>query len=116
MEVGKQPLPNRGGVVAGGMLILLGLMLTLLNIDIVQWSIMRHAWPFIPIGIGLTKLLQPPKPGRRREGALVLFGGVWLLLNDLKVLQYRESWPLLLIGWGISIAWDALAVREWKAE
>jgi drug/metabolite transporter (DMT)-like permease len=116
MEGGKRWLPNWGGVVAGTMLILFGVMLTLRNIDIVQWSIMRHFWPFIPIGIGLTKLLQPPRHGRRREGALVLFGGVWLLLNDLQVLRYRESWPLLLIGWGIAIAWDAVAARERKAE
>ena len=99
---------NPGGIVIGVMLILLGGLLTLHNVDIVQWSIARHFWPFIPIGIGVTKLLQPV--GRnRREGAFILFVGVWLLLNDFRVLRYRDSWPLLLVGWGASIAWDAIA-------
>jgi hypothetical protein len=115
MEGGKQLVPNWGGVVTGTMLILFGALMTLHNIDIVQWSITRHFWPFIPIGIGVTKMLAPARHGRR-EGIFLLFGGVWLLLNDLRILRYRESWPLLLTGWGISIAWDALAARERKAE
>jgi hypothetical protein len=65
-------------------------------------------WPFIPIGIGVAKLLQPG-PKSRREGAFILFVGVWLLLNASNVWRYRESWPILLVGWGISIAWGAIA-------
>jgi hypothetical protein len=50
------------------------------------------------------------------ERALFLFGGVWLLLNDLQVLRYRGSWPLLLVGFGSKIAWDALAGPAPKVE
>jgi LiaI-LiaF-like transmembrane region len=115
MGVGSRRSPHWAGVVWGILLILLGLLLTLHNIDIIRWSVARHFWPFIPIAIGLAKLLQPARRGRR-EGGLVLFGGVWLLLNNLGVLRYRDSWPLLLIGWGIAMGWDAIAGPETKAE
>jgi hypothetical protein len=34
--------------------------------------------------------------------------GGWLLLNEMRVLRIRDSWPLLLVALGIHTMWKAI--------
>jgi hypothetical protein len=68
-------------------------------------------WPLIVIAVALAKLAQPtttaPRP--HRSGAGLLFIGLWGLANEMHLggLDYRTSWPILVIGAGVSIVWQA---------
>jgi hypothetical protein len=107
MEDIRRRRPNWSTIVVGLLLMLFGVTLILRNTGIIEWAALKHFWPFIPIGIGVVKLLQPVAK-KRREGAFILFVGVWLLLNASNVLRHRDSWPILLVGWGIGITWNAI--------
>jgi LiaF transmembrane domain len=102
---------NSGGIVFGLMLILLGAVLILRNVGLVPptsrglgWLTL---WALLFISLGLVKLFTAG-PHNRREGVGQLFVGSWLLLNQFQVLNYRDSWPILLIGIGIGIIWSAI--------
>jgi hypothetical protein len=102
---------SSGGIVFGLMLILLGVVLILRNVGLVPTTSvgiwLLTVWALLFISLGLVKLFTP-SPRIRREGVGQLFIGSWLLLNQLQVLKYRDSWPILLIGIGIGIIWAAL--------
>ena len=34
--------------------------------------------------------------------------GVWLLLSEMRVLPFRDSWPLILVALGVHTMWKAL--------
>jgi hypothetical protein len=38
----------------------------------------------------------------------LIFIGVWLLLNEMRVLRFRDSWPLILVALGVHTMWKAL--------
>lgn len=100
--------PDQGGIAFGLMLVLLGVMLVLSNTGVLQSAMMRPFWSLIPIGFGIVKMFEQSSKSLR-EGSLVLFGGIWLLLNDAHVFWYRDSWPLLIVAWGAGLTWDSLA-------
>jgi hypothetical protein len=109
---------NRGGIVLGVWLILLGVVLVLHTTGIAPWP---HGglwwltiWALILITLGISRLLAPTV--RRRDSFGFLFVGSWLLLNQLHVLRYRDSWPIVLVGIGIGLVWSALARRPAKSE
>jgi hypothetical protein len=93
------------------MLILLGVVLILRNVGLVAptaggvWWL--TLWGLLFISLGLVKLFSPG-PRNRREGVGQLFIGSWLLLNQFRIWNYRDSWPILLVGIGIGIIWSAL--------
>jgi hypothetical protein len=64
-------------------------------------------WPVAVICVGLVKLATQ-RDGERLDGGWWLFFGVLLLLDQLRVLRFRESWPLILVALGISMAWHAV--------
>jgi hypothetical protein len=100
-----------GGIVFGLMLILLGVVLILRNVGLVPTTSagvwLLTLWALLFISLGLVKLFTSSR-SNRREGVGQLFIGSWLLLNQLQVLRYRDSWPILLVGIGIGIVWSAL--------
>ena len=108
---------SRRGLTFGLMLMLLGIALVLDNTGLVhlppggRWL---SWWSLLFISLGVAKLITPRWNGRR-EGVGLLFFGSWLLLNQLHVLG-RDSWPILRVGIGTSIVWNALvgppAARE----
>ena len=98
------------GIVIGLMIMLFGIVLFLARMGVVEWRGEWGAWhvgPFVLIGIGLTKLLKPRRDGHR--GGFLVFLGVWLLLNQLSLLRFRDSWPLILVALGIGMTWNVLA-------
>jgi len=41
-----------------------------------------------------------------------VFFGVLMLLDEMQVLRFRDSWPLLLVAIGISMVWKDVVQRR----
>ncbi|HTO74697.1 MAG TPA: DUF5668 domain-containing protein [Thermoanaerobaculia bacterium] len=102
-----------GRFVAGGILILLGVLFLLDNLDVVDAREILRFWPVILIVLGLTRLLAPRRPEQLTGGVVLLFLGSVFLLRALHVswFRLRSVWPLLLVLLGATLIWQAIRGR-----
>jgi hypothetical protein len=112
-RVERHPKPGKGQVVAGIILMIVGLSLLVDRLDL-DVRLSGHFWPFILIVMGVARLTDGGAAcdGQRhtRSGAWLLYLGLWGLVTEFHLfgLDYRTSWPLLVIGAGAGIVWRAL--------
>lgn len=107
-----------GGLVAG--LILIGLGLLFLGEEL-RWLEAEAAWRFWPlvlVALGIAKLARASGADQRKGGLVLVMIGGWLLVNTFELfdLDWGTSWPLLLIGFGLIWTWEALAGRRSEEE
>jgi hypothetical protein len=96
----------------GLVIIAFGLLLLADRYERLDFTFSGEFWPFILIALGVGRLLQAPDPavGRvHRSGWGLLAVGLWALAVELNLwgLRYDNAWPLLLIGFGLSLVWRA---------
>jgi hypothetical protein len=111
MNYHDKPNPGWAGIVVGLMIVGLGVVLLLDQTGMFGWRGGWNLWPLLVIGLGLARFIQP-RPDGSREGGWLIFIGVWLLLNEMNVLRYRESWPLFLVAAGVHTMWKAVVRRK----
>lgn len=104
--------PGKGNIVVGVMLVLVGLAIALDRAGVIQWSGMWSMWPLILGGIGLARFISTPA-GEPREGLIFMTGAAWLLASDAGWMAIEDSWPLLVIGVGLIIAFNGGRRRRW---
>ncbi len=95
--------------------LLLGLGTTLLIdnfIEVVYISAqdVEHLWPLVLILIGVGKMTGTI--GRREGGFGLFLLGSWLLLNTMSAWAYRETWPVLILFWGLELVLDSFRRRQ----
>jgi hypothetical protein len=107
MEQEKRHSYGHFGV--GLFLLIAGVALMLDKFDIFNAGEIWHYWPIIIIAVGLGKLLDARETWEYRKAFTTLFFGSWLFISELHLygLGYHNSWPILLIGMGISILWKS---------
>jgi hypothetical protein len=93
----------------GIFLLIAGIVLMLDKFDIFYVDHVWHYWPIIILAIGLGKLLDAQFAWEYRKACWTLFIGGWFLTSELHIfgLEYHNSWPILLIGMGISMLWKS---------
>jgi hypothetical protein len=97
-----------GSIVAGAILIVVGLIFLGGRIDLpFGWSLGR-LWPVILLTLGAIALIRPGEQGSRGSGVWLLFVGGIFLLNNYGVVSIRDSWPLFIVAGGVSIVAKAL--------
>ncbi len=99
--------PTRRRVVVGVLFIVFGIVLTLGELGYGYFEAW-HWWPLIIIGLGLARLVEAGDWHRRRSAMWLVVIGTWLGISEWTVLDYHRSWPLLLVGVGAMMAWDAV--------
>ena len=104
---------SHSGLVPGIILVAIGALFFLHNLQIVYIRDWVRFWPAILIAVGIVKLVDSPfAGGRTAGGVLVAVGGVLLAqtLGYLDGLQIHDLWPLILIGIGLMMlfqrSWD----------
>ncbi|MGH9139575.1 MAG: LiaF transmembrane domain-containing protein [Vicinamibacterales bacterium] len=103
-----QTTRNAGGGVIGLVIMLIGITLLLDRAGIVRIEMPYRAfWGVVVITIGLVKLSQVRPDGRRTGGWWLLFGA-WMLLNELHIWRFKESWPLLIVAAGLNMVWKEM--------
>ncbi|MEP7304148.1 MAG: hypothetical protein ABJA98_01395 [Acidobacteriota bacterium] len=107
---GRAPFAEQtahGQMIAGLMIMGVGMALVLGRFGIVETRGVWHLWPLLLIGLGLGNLMTPRPDGSRHGGGQLLIG-VWLLLNELHIWRASDSWPLFLVAFGIKTVWTAV--------
>ena len=95
----------------GLLIVALGVALLLDRTGVIDAFGRSTFWPFVIIVVGLVKLANRPPHGPWQGGWWVFFG-VWLLLNNMRVLRFRDSWPLFLVAVGLSIVWNQIGAHR----
>jgi hypothetical protein len=107
--------------VIGSMLILIGTILLLQQLDVFYlydlgirsiWQL----WPFIFVVIGIGKLADAPTLYHIGKGLWLVFLGLWLYvsINHVYGLSFSETWPAILIVWGVSMMWESFTKESKK--
>lgn len=98
-------------LVFGLLIILVGVLFTLDNLDLFEADRVISYWPSVLIVLGAAKLWQGrAEHGSGLTGGLLMFVGIWL---QLEVLDYVDQsivsfWPLLLVLAGAALVWQGL--------
>jgi len=111
MTYHDRPNPGWAGVVIGLMIVGLGVLLFFDQTGWLGWRPSWSLWPLLIIGLGLARFATPRADGSR-DGGWLIFIGIWLLLNEMRILRYRDSWPLFLVAVGIHTMWKAIVRRN----
>jgi hypothetical protein len=99
--------PGYGGMMVGLVIVLVGIVLFLDQTGVLGWTPTWSFWPLLLVMMGLARFAQPRADGGR-DGGWLIFIGLWLLLNEMRVLRYRDSWPLFLVALGVHTMWKAV--------
>jgi predicted membrane protein len=105
-KASRRPTPQ---LVFGIIVIIVGVLITLDNLNILAAGELFRWWPLALMALGLVQLFESESAGRRMAGALLLGIGSLFLLDRMHVLHFvfRELWPLILVMIGIVILWGA---------
>ena len=106
-----------GRMIAGGILILLGVLFTLDNFGLVEAGDVFRYWPLVLVGFGLLKLAQARYTEQRVAGGIVVVLGTLLLLRTLHVITFhlRELWPVFFVVAGALLVWRSIRPRNPEA-
>jgi predicted membrane protein len=101
-------------IIAGGILILLGVLFMLDNFGVVDAGDLFDYWPLILVGIGLAKLVQSRGSSDRAAGVVLLVLGLIFQGNQLDfwAFKIRNVWPLLLVVAGGALIWQSSLRRK----
>lgn len=97
-------------LVLGVLVILVGLIFLMDNLEMVDAREYLRYWPVLLIVFGLVKLFQPAGSHGRGWGLVLTLVGLFLLLRklDLIWLTFGDLWPLILVFVGGSIIWGSI--------
>ena len=106
--------PHRwSGVFLGVALMLVGAFLLADKLALADTADAWRWWPFLPIALGASKLVQSWGTSERGSGAWLIFAGLWFLCVNFRVFgfSYHNSWPVLIVALGVSMVLKAFADR-----
>lgn len=91
----------------------LGALFLFDNLGIIYIDHIGRLWPTLFIVFGLVKLFETDNSLERGNGIWWVFFGTWLLvsMNGYFGLDFHNSWPLLIVAWGVSMLWRGLYQR-----
>jgi hypothetical protein len=96
---------DKGRQRLGLVLIAIGVLLTLDHAGIVNGGGLLRWWPLFLLGVGVVKVRQPIEQGQRSTGIALIFLGSILLVGT--ILSLAKGWPLILVGFGALLCWQA---------
>jgi predicted membrane protein len=101
-----RPTPQ---LIFGLLIIFLGLLFTLDNLEIIQVHNLFRFWPLILMAVGLAKFFESNRASSMAAAALFFGLGSLFLLRNLHFIPFSlwHLWPLILVFAGGSILWQA---------
>ncbi len=99
---------HRAGMVLGVLLAAFGVGMLIDRTDLVDMPGVNRLWPVVLIAVGLTHFMGPQAD--IRHGAGLIATGLWLLLVTLTRLEFRDTWPMLMVIFGLTTIWRAFPI------
>jgi predicted membrane protein len=101
-------------VVAGIVLIALGVLFTLSSFDVIDAGSLGDYWPLFLMVPGFISFVWPRKNADRFWGAILFSVGGLFLLRNLGIIwiRFRHVWPVVLLALGVYLIWRALEGRR----
>jgi predicted membrane protein len=99
-------------LVVGLIVIAVGVLMTLDNLQIIDASQYLRFWPAALIGLGLVKVWNSSEgTGGGFGGFLFIVIGAWLLLEQTTLVRisFWDMWPALLVAFGVFLVWKGLS-------
>jgi hypothetical protein len=106
----------RKQILWGLLLIGFGTMVLLDRLGWLEFDQLWHYWPWILVVAGVNKMIGFPSARDFTSGLWNVFIGLWLFANLEAVfgLTFHNSWPLLIIAWGLSLIVEPLIRRRFQ--
>ena len=106
--------PISPSVIAGVVLIALGVLFTLSSFDVIDAGSLGDYWPLFLMVPGFISFMWPRKNADRFWGLILLGVGTLFLLRNLGILwiRFRHIWPVVLLALGVYLIWRALEGRR----
>ena len=111
----RPPVRVSGHLIFGLLIIVVGVLFTLDNLDIADAGRFFRYWPLGLIAVGIAKVFDARSNGTSPLGGVIFAGvGSWLLLDNLGYIDvsFLQFWPVLLVVIGGIIVWQGLRGRE----
>lgn len=102
------------GIAPALVVIGIGVLFLLNNLNIFFIHDVWRFWPGILIAVGLVKLVDSPDSSGRLTGGVMVGVGALFLADNLGFLNlsWDNFWPLILIGAGLLMLWSRLAPSQ----
>jgi predicted membrane protein len=93
------------GVIAGAVIVGVGLILLLDNMGILHADNLWRYWPVILIAVGAGRVMESHRPAALVWGGMISLIGLLFLLDNLHILSFSFNmiWPLAVIAFGVSM-------------
>ena len=100
----------RRQMVWGVVIIVVGLTLVLDRMEMVELVTVWHYWPLIIVVGGMNKLVGYPSARHFSDGIWTILVGLWMfaVVEKMFGLTWFNSWPLLIIAFGIKLVIEPL--------
>jgi hypothetical protein len=104
----------------GVLLIAIGAVILLDRLDVIylhDYYALWHYWPLILVVFGLNKLVAPVSAKQVLSGLWLIFFAAWWYVSyeELWNLNFYNSWPALLIAWGVGLVLEPLLNKHFIA-
>lgn len=104
-------------MVGGGIIVVVGLLLLLNNMHIIRVREIWDFWPLILVVFGFARIVESKNSAGYIWGGLVAGAGALFLLDNLGIfsLNFEFVWPLILIGFGLTLLFKTLDRQRLRA-
>ena len=94
-----------GRLILGLIVMTLGVLWTLDNLDLVESEPLLQWWPAVIIAIGVAKLTGVGTRRHTAWGVVFTLAGTWLLVGEIGLLDIglEDIWPLILVVLGVHL-------------
>jgi len=105
-------------LVVGLIVIAVGALMTLDNLQLVDASRYLRFWPAALIVLGVVNIWHSREGmGGSFGGFLFIVVGAWLLLEQTELVRisFWDMWPALLVAFGVFLVWQGMSVPRRRA-
>ncbi len=113
---GSEQYPRRR-ILWGVVLIAAGCMFLLDRMELYDIGDIWHYWPAAISLAGLIEILTARGMRDVTRGAMNIVSGAWLYacIDNLWGLTFANSWPIMMIAFGVSVFFNGIADRSTKS-
>jgi predicted membrane protein len=105
------------GLLFGGLVVVIGLLMLLDNLNIIHVHDLWRFWPIIVVIIGVSKVLEARSGMGYVWGGMIALVGAFILLDNLDVVPFNFDllWPIFIIGFGIIVLLRTIERKKYVA-